>query len=78
MFSDACDQPTESADECAAGSTPRAALHFWMHSDTHRATILNPQLQETGIGVAVGSADPSHASITPAATYVQTFGTCSS
>jgi len=62
----------------ASSSTPRAAVNWWMGSAPHRATILNPQLQETGIGVAVGSADPSAGSITPAATYVQTFGTCSS
>ena len=62
----------------APASTPRAAVNWWMGSAAHRETILNPQLKDTGIGVAVGSADPSAGSITPAATYVQTFGTCSS
>ncbi len=55
------------------GATSRAAVGWWMISPSHRATILDPQMQITGIGVASGSADPDAGSITPAVTFVEDF-----
>jgi uncharacterized protein YkwD len=57
-------------------TTARAAVTWWIQSKPHRAMILNPQMKDTGIAVVYGSANPAAGSITPAATFVQTFGTC--
>jgi uncharacterized protein YkwD len=41
------------AENIAAGfSTPAAAVNAWMNSPAHRANILDPDLQEIGIGYA--------------------------
>ncbi|MFI6737250.1 CAP domain-containing protein [Nonomuraea sp. NPDC050451] len=56
--------------------TPRAAFDWWMQSAGHRANILSPTFRHMYVGIAVGSADPSHGSITPANTYVQMFERC--
>jgi hypothetical protein len=58
------------------GSTPAAAVYWWMHSKSHRDTILDPKLEETAIAVVVGNAHVNHEADTPAATFVETFGTC--
>ncbi len=34
--------------------TPKAIVHGWMHSPSHRANILNPQFRHLGVGFARG------------------------
>jgi len=54
-------------------STPRAIVDGWMHSDEHRANMLEPRFQEIGLGIALGSPDGDAAD--RAATYTTDFGT---
>jgi len=43
------------AENIAAGNvTPEEAMNSWMNSDGHRANILNPDLDEIGVGLAFG------------------------
>lgn len=51
-------------------STPRAAVNRWMHSDPHRANILNASFRDSGVGVMDGMCNSSLAG----GTYVQGFG----
>jgi uncharacterized protein YkwD len=51
-------------------STPLATTFAWMNSDAHRAHMLDPGMQDIGIGVAEGSLDG-----TQGAFYVADFGT---
>lgn len=57
-------------------STPRAAVTWWMGSQLHRETLLDPALKEVGIGMAPASADPAGAAYSPAGTYVTDYATC--
>jgi hypothetical protein len=57
-------------------STAAKAVDWWMHSAGHRTNILDPNLKDTGIAVVVGNAHVRHEADTPAATFVETFGTC--
>ncbi|HWH10454.1 MAG TPA: CAP domain-containing protein [Solirubrobacteraceae bacterium] len=57
-------------------ATPAATVTQWMNSAPHRANILDPTFQQTGIGVA--PAVPAMLGIgTSGATYTQAFGTAS-
>ena len=40
-----------------AYGTPAGIVSQWMHSPTHRAIILTPQLKKVGIGLVTGSYD---------------------
>ena len=54
--------------------TPRDAVEWWMSSPGHRANILDAQLIELGVGVAMGAPRPG--TYPDAAVFVQNFGTC--
>jgi uncharacterized protein YkwD len=57
-------------------ATPNATLASWMASPPHRANILDPTFEQTGVGIA--PAVPAMLGIgTSGATYTQTFGTAS-
>ena len=49
---------TKLAEHLATGSgepvTPRGLMHAWMNSDAHRASIIDPDLRDIGIGVRTG------------------------
>jgi uncharacterized protein YkwD len=49
---------------------PSAAVNWWMNSPGHRASILNPQFTEIGVGLAITEATGMHI-------YVQNFGSAS-
>ena len=53
-------------------ATPRAIVSGWMHSDAHRANILNARFTEIGIGIVSGS--PAGSAPTESATYTTEFG----
>ncbi|WP_423069039.1 CAP domain-containing protein [Devosia sp. CN2-171] len=57
-------------------ASPRAAVEWWMNSQLHKATILDPKYRELYTIVTLGSADPDAGSVSPAASYVQMFGVC--
>lgn len=46
--------------------TPEAAVRSWMNSPGHRANILDPRVEEIGVGIAVDKSGK--------AVYVQNFG----
>jgi Cysteine-rich secretory protein family len=54
-------------------ATPRAIVSGWMHSDAHRANILNARFTEIGIGIVSGS--PAGSAPNRSATYTTHFGT---
>jgi hypothetical protein len=54
-------------------ATPRSIVERWMHSDGHRANILNGEFREIGIGIVTGS--PTGSLLTWSATYTTHFGT---
>ena len=54
-------------------ATPRAIVDRWMHSDGHRANILNAAFREIGIGIVNGS--PTGSLAAWSATYTTHFGT---
>lgn len=54
-------------------ATPRAIVFGWMHSDAHRANILNARFSEIGIGIVSGS--PAGSAPSRSATYTTEFGT---
>jgi uncharacterized protein YkwD len=54
--------------------TPRDAVEWWMGSHYHRLNILDPDLNELGVGVALGAPRPGN--YPDAAVFVQNFGTC--
>lgn len=56
-------------------NTPNAAVNWWMNSPGHRANILDPTLQDLGVGVAQGSPNPAYPD-SGAGAFVQNFGTC--
>jgi uncharacterized protein YkwD len=51
-------------------ATPRAIVQGWMTSPPHRATLLDPELRQVGLGVALGSPDGTEG----AATYTADLG----
>ena len=53
-------------------ATPREIVDMWMHSEGHRANILNPGYREIGIGIAPGL--PVTGSAGRGATYTTDFG----
>ncbi|HEX2313149.1 MAG TPA: CAP domain-containing protein [Thermomonospora sp.] len=55
--------------------TPRAAVTWWMGSDGHRRTLLDPAYRETGVGVVLGTAEPQPQA-DGGGVFVQTFGGC--
>ena len=60
------------------GTTPRAAVTWWMNSQGHRTTLLDPVYRESGVGVVVGVAEvgPEADRADGGRIFVQTFGTC--
>lgn len=60
----------------AGGTTPQAAVEWWMNSDGHRQTLLDPQYRETGVGVIRGTAESSAPPGADGAIFVQDFGGC--
>lgn len=54
-------------------ATPRAIVDGWMHSDAHRANILDGRFSEIGIGIVNGS--PAGSAPQGSATYTTEFGT---
>jgi len=60
----------------ATGTTPRAAVEWWMNSPAHRDTLLDPQYRETGVGVIRGTAVSSAPAGADGAIFVQDFGGC--
>jgi uncharacterized protein YkwD len=57
-----------------AGSTPKAAVNWWMSDPPHRAALLDPQWKQSGAAGVPGSAFPGVGN--PAGTYVVDFGHC--
>jgi uncharacterized protein YkwD len=56
--------------------TPQAAVNWWMGSQGHRTTLLDPVYRETGVAVVPGI--PDKGSDAPGGyIFVQTFGGCS-
>ncbi|MDX6679181.1 MAG: hypothetical protein QOE31_3233 [Solirubrobacteraceae bacterium] len=53
-------------------ATPRAVVNGWMHSEGHRANILNATFREIGIGIAPGT--PGGSSPQSSATFTTEFG----
>ncbi|MER6493535.1 MULTISPECIES: CAP domain-containing protein [Streptomyces] len=58
--------------------TPREAVNWWVNISTagHREIILDPQLEQLGVGTWGGAADTDGAGHAGAGTYVIDFGTC--
>jgi alpha-tubulin suppressor-like RCC1 family protein/uncharacterized protein YkwD len=59
------------------GTTPEEAVEWWMNSPPHRATLLNPQYRETGVGVIRGVANQGAPADADGAIFYQCFGGCS-
>jgi alpha-tubulin suppressor-like RCC1 family protein len=61
------------------GTTPRAAVTWWMNSQDHRTTLLDPVYRESGVGVVPGVAEigPEPDRAEGGRIFVQTFGSCS-
>ena len=59
------------------GTTPAAAVEWWLTSEGHRRTLLDPDYTETGVGVVHGTASMGLASDADGAIFVQCFGGCS-
>jgi alpha-tubulin suppressor-like RCC1 family protein/uncharacterized protein YkwD len=57
-------------------TTPAAAVEWWLNSDGHRRTLLDPQYTETGVGVVHGTASQGLPADAQGGIYVQTFGGC--
>jgi len=57
------------------GSTPKAAVNWWLSDPPHRAALLDPKWKQAGVAGVPGSAFPGVAN--PAGTYVVDFGVCS-
>jgi hypothetical protein len=53
-------------------ATPAQIVTAWMHSDGHRANILDPDFRQIGLGIVAGVPHPSSFG---GATYVTDFGT---
>jgi hypothetical protein len=49
---------TEVAENIAEGPSPEMIHSSWMHSPPHRANLLDPELTDIGIAVAVGAPGP--------------------
>jgi alpha-tubulin suppressor-like RCC1 family protein/uncharacterized protein YkwD len=64
--------------EFQGDTTPQRAVSFWMGSDDHRATLLNPEYTETGVAVVLGVAElgPGPDTADGGVIIVQTFGGC--
>jgi alpha-tubulin suppressor-like RCC1 family protein/uncharacterized protein YkwD len=65
---------TGGSQSSQGGTTPRAAVKYWMDSPGHRNTLLNPVYIESGVAVVLGIAETGPA--TGGAIFVQTFGGC--
>jgi alpha-tubulin suppressor-like RCC1 family protein/uncharacterized protein YkwD len=61
------------------GTTPEAAVTWWMSSQDHRTTLLDPIYTESGVAVVLGVAQkgPEADAADGGAIFVQTFGGCS-
>ena len=53
-------------------SSPATAVRWWMNSDDHRPILLDPELQDIGVGVHLKRPGGG-----PGATYTADFGTAS-
>jgi uncharacterized protein YkwD len=64
--------------EWQGGTTPDAAVTWWMNSQGHRATLLNPAYRESGVAVVLGIAEQGTGAdgADGGAIFVQTFGGC--
>jgi alpha-tubulin suppressor-like RCC1 family protein/uncharacterized protein YkwD len=64
--------------EFQGGTTPQAAVTWWMNSQGHRDTLLDPVYNETGIAVVLGVAETGTGADTAdgGVIVVQTFGAC--
>jgi alpha-tubulin suppressor-like RCC1 family protein/uncharacterized protein YkwD len=58
-------------------TTPAAAVDWWLHSEGHRRTLLDPQYKETGVGVVRGTASMGLPADADGAIFIQCFGGCS-
>lgn len=58
------------------GTSAAAAVDWWMHSEGHRRTLLDPQYTETGVGVVRGTASTGLDPDTDGAIFIQCFGGC--
>lgn len=56
--------------------SPAAAFAFWAGSAAHRANMVDSRWKQMTVSVQYGSANPAAGETTPAATYVQIFGSC--
>ena len=56
----------------AARGTPARAMELWMHSEGHRANVLEPRYTQVGIGLAFDAPEPGRD--LSAAVYTTTFG----
>ena len=64
--------------EFEGGTTPQAAVSWWMDSQGHRETLLDPVYNETGVAVVLGTAEKGTGADNAdgGAIFVQTFGGC--
>ncbi|PWK61754.1 alpha-tubulin suppressor-like RCC1 family protein [Aminobacter sp. AP02] len=64
--------------EFQTGTTPQAAVTWWMNSPGHRDTLLDPDYNETGVAVVLGVAETGTGADNAdgGGIFVQTFGGC--
>jgi alpha-tubulin suppressor-like RCC1 family protein/uncharacterized protein YkwD len=60
----------------ATGTTPKAAVDWWINSPDHFATLKDPRYRETGVGVIHGTASQDLPAGSDGAIFVQCFGGC--
>ncbi|MEU0494587.1 CAP domain-containing protein [Mycobacterium sp. NPDC006124] len=68
---------TGAAAQHGRGTTPAAAVEWWLQSEGHHRTLVDPKYTETGVGVVHGTASTGIPSNADGAIFVQCFGGCS-
>ncbi len=67
---------TDRPDQFGHSTSPAAAVDWWLHSEGHRKTLLDPIYKETGIGVLRGTASMGLPADAEGAIFIQCFGGC--
>ena len=61
---------------CGDGTSPAAAVKWWINSPGHFRTLSDPTYRETGVGVVRGTASTGLPADADGAIFVQCFGGC--
>ena len=61
---------------CGEGTSPAAAVKWWINSPGHFRTLSDPTYRETGVGVVRGTASTGLPADADGAIFVQCFGGC--